>query len=43
MLQLNQISYSYNKCNEDLFHDISFELNAGSANGLPGKNNGGRF
>ena len=42
MLQLNQISFSYNKRYGDLFHDFSLELNAGNVYGLLGKNGAGK-
>ncbi len=42
MLQINQISFSYNKHRGELFHDFSLELNAGSVYGLLGKNGAGK-
>lgn len=42
MLQINNISFSYNKRRGELFHDFSLELNAGSVYGLLGKNGAGK-
>ena len=42
MLTINNISFSYNKRNGDLFHDFSLELNAGNVYGLLGKNGAGK-
>jgi ABC-2 type transport system ATP-binding protein len=42
MLQINQISFSYNKHRGELFHDFSLELNAGNVYGLLGKNGAGK-
>ena len=42
MVQINEISFSYNKRNGDLFHNFSLELNAGNVYGLLGKNGAGK-
>ena len=42
MISINQISFSYDKRNGELFHDFSLELNAGSVYGLLGKNGAGK-
>ena len=42
MLQINQISFSYNKKFGDLFTDFSLELKAGNVYGLLGKNGAGK-
>ena len=42
MISINQISFSYDKRNGELFHDFSLELNAGSIYGLLGKNGAGK-
>ena len=42
MFTIDQISFSYNKRNGDLFHDFSLELKAGNVYGLLGKNGAGK-
>ena len=42
MLQINQISFSYNKKAGDLFSDFSLNLEAGNVYGLLGKNGAGK-
>jgi ABC-2 type transport system ATP-binding protein len=42
MITINNLSFSYNKRNGDLFHDFSLELNAGNVYGLLGKNGAGK-
>ena len=42
MITINNLSFSYNKRNGDLFHDFSRELNAGNVYGLLGKNGAGK-
>ena len=42
MISINNISFSYDKRNGELFHDFSLELNAGSVYGLLGKNGAGK-
>ena len=42
MITINDISFSYDKRNGDLFHDFSLELNAGNVYGLLGKNGAGK-
>jgi ABC-2 type transport system ATP-binding protein len=42
MFTINQLNFSYNKRNGDLFHDFSLELNAGNVYGLLGKNGAGK-
>ena len=42
MISINQISFSYDKRNGELFHDFSLELNAGNVYGLLGKNGAGK-
>ena len=42
MIIINDISFSYDKRNGDLFHDFSLELNAGNVYGLLGKNGAGK-
>ena len=42
MLSINNLTFSYNKNYGDLFHDLSFELNAGNVYGLLGKNGSGK-
>ncbi len=42
MLSINNLTFSYNKRFGDLFHELSFELNAGNVYGLVGKNGAGK-
>ena len=42
MFTINNLSFSYNKRNGNLFHDFSLELNAGNVYGLLGKNGAGK-
>ena len=42
MLQINNISFSYNKKSGDLFHDFSLNLEPGNVYGLLGKNGAGK-
>lgn len=42
MLSINDLTFSYNKHVGDLFHNLSFELNAGNVYGLLGKNGSGK-
>ena len=42
MLQINQISFGYNKKSGDLFHDFSLNLEPGNVYGLLGKNGAGK-
>ncbi|MBQ6167583.1 MAG: ABC transporter ATP-binding protein [Muribaculaceae bacterium] len=42
MISINDISFSYDKRNGDLFHDFSLELEAGNVYGLLGKNGAGK-
>lgn len=42
MLSINDLTFSYNKHFGDLFHNLSFELNAGNVYGLLGKNGSGK-
>ena len=42
MLSINNLTFSYNKRVGDLFHNLSFELNAGNVYGLLGKNGSGK-
>ena len=42
MITINNLSFSYNKRNGDLFHDFSLDLNAGNVYGLLGKNGAGK-
>ena len=42
MITINDISFSYDKRNGDLFHDFTLELNAGNVYGLLGKNGAGK-
>ena len=42
MITINDISFSYDKRNGDLFHGFSLELNAGNVYGLLGKNGAGK-
>lgn len=42
MITINDISFSYDKRNGDLFHDFSLELEAGNVYGLLGKNGAGK-
>ena len=42
MLSINNLTFSYNKRVGDLFHNLSFELNAGNVYGLLGKNGAGK-
>lgn len=42
MLQINQISFGYNKKSGDLFTDFSLNLEAGNVYGLLGKNGAGK-
>ena len=42
MLQINQISFGYNKKSGDLFSDFSLDLEAGNVYGLLGKNGAGK-
>ncbi len=42
MLSINNLSFSYNKRNGNLFDDFSLELNAGNVYGLLGKNGAGK-
>ena len=42
MLSINDLTFSYNKHVGDLFHNLSFELNAGNIYGLLGKNGSGK-
>lgn len=42
MLSINNLNFSYNKRKGDLFHNLSFELNAGNVYGLLGKNGAGK-
>ena len=42
MLSINDLTFRYNKRVGDLFHNLSFELNAGNVYGLLGKNGSGK-
>ena len=42
MLSINDLTFSYSKHVGDLFHNLSFELNAGNVYGLLGKNGSGK-
>ena len=42
MFTISNLTFSYNKRNEDLLHDFSLELNAGNVYGLLGKNGAGK-
>ena len=42
MININNISFSYDKKSGDLFHDLSLDLEAGSVYGLLGKNGAGK-
>ncbi len=42
MITINNLSFSYNKRNGDLFHDFSLDLNAGNGYGLLGKSGAGK-